>query len=196
MVIAHHLVMNGYGTWLSNDLRGSGSTEVRKLELRDLGPIHFGRKLIQPTRSELKAFHREAEPLLDFDVAWFDAAARDCISDAARRVISDHGYICYAWSNCSNHSHGMIRAHRDPGHLMWQHFADATRDALRESGLFSSDHPVWSDRPYVVFKHDVRAVETGIEYIIENPTKEGLPVQKYDFVTPYDGWPLHKRRGR
>jgi hypothetical protein len=34
VLIAHHLVLSGYGTWLSNDPRGSGSDETRKNELR------------------------------------------------------------------------------------------------------------------------------------------------------------------
>lgn len=43
IVIAHHLVMTLYGHWLPNDLRGSGSEELRNPELEELGPIHFGR---------------------------------------------------------------------------------------------------------------------------------------------------------
>ena len=58
VTIAVHLIFSGYGTWLPNDPRGSGSDEVRKLELDDLGPIHFGRKAEQPSRDELRAFHR------------------------------------------------------------------------------------------------------------------------------------------
>ncbi len=193
VTIAHHLVLNGYGTWLSNDLRGSGSTEVRKPELRVLGPAHFGRKRVQPSRADLKAFHRAAEPLLKFKVAWFDAAARDVIAAAAERVVRERGYTCYGYCNCANHTHAMLRAHRDTGHVMWHHVADAARADLHAAGLFAADHPVWSNRPYVVFKTDVPAVERGVGYIDDNPEKEGLPRQHHAFVTPYDGWPLHRK---
>ena len=69
MTIAIHLILSGYGTWLSNDPRGSGSTETRAIELRTLGPVHHGRKPahLQPSRQELRAFYREAEPLLKYD---------------------------------------------------------------------------------------------------------------------------------
>jgi hypothetical protein len=61
MTIGHHLILSGYGTWLPNDPRGSGSLTIRKDELNDLGPVHHGRKRKQPPRSELKSFYREAE---------------------------------------------------------------------------------------------------------------------------------------
>ena len=38
--LASHLVLHGYGHWLSNDPRGSGSESVRKDELKTLGEIH------------------------------------------------------------------------------------------------------------------------------------------------------------
>ena len=42
IIIAHHLVLTLYGHWLSNDLRGSGSTETRKPELKDSVPCTTG----------------------------------------------------------------------------------------------------------------------------------------------------------
>jgi hypothetical protein len=57
IVIAHHLVLMGYGHWLPNEIRGSGSDEIRNDLLKELGEIHLGRKRQQPSLSELKAFH-------------------------------------------------------------------------------------------------------------------------------------------
>jgi hypothetical protein len=64
IVIAHHLVATLYGHWLSNDPRGSASTETRRPELDDLGPVHFGRERIQPPKKDIKDFYRRAEPRL------------------------------------------------------------------------------------------------------------------------------------
>ena len=193
VTLAHHLVFYGYGGWLANDPRGSGSTEVRTPALQALGPAHFGRKVVQPPRQELRAFHRAAEPRLKFDVAWFAAAARDVIAAAAAQVVRDRGYTCHAFCNCANHTHVMNRAHRESGREMWFHIADATRAALRAAGLFPMDHPVWSDRPYVVFKTNVPAVRSGIVYIDDNPEKERLPRQHHEFVTPYVSGPPRRR---
>ena len=76
IIIAHHLILSGYGHWLPNDPRGSGSEEIREEKLSDLGPIHHGRKQIQPPRRELKQFYRDANLLLDFEPIWFDDAKR------------------------------------------------------------------------------------------------------------------------
>jgi hypothetical protein len=61
---------------LSNDTRGSGSDEVRKEELKDLGEIHVGRKPVQPPRDELRRFYRKAKPLLDHDTVCFSGRGR------------------------------------------------------------------------------------------------------------------------
>ena len=79
-VIAHHLVLGGYGHWLGNDPRGSGSTEVRAEKFEDLGPVHFGRKRDQPSRAEIRDFYREAEPRLEYSMLWFDERARESSS--------------------------------------------------------------------------------------------------------------------
>ena len=67
VILASHLVFTGCAHWLSNDPRGSGSTETRKDELRELGDIHHGRKRLQPPRDELKNFHRAAEDRLQHE---------------------------------------------------------------------------------------------------------------------------------
>src|SRR5262249_26026895 len=63
-VLAHHLIWTGYGHWLPNDPRGSGSMSIFKEELRPLGAIHFGRKTIQPRRSNVQEFYAKADELL------------------------------------------------------------------------------------------------------------------------------------
>lgn len=194
MTIAHHLVFSGYGTWLSNDLRGSGSTEIRKNELSDLGPIHVGRKRVQPARSELREFYRRAEPLLDFKVLWFDDPVRRAIGEAFGRVIAERGYTAWACAVCSNHAHLLPRIHRDDALTMWHAFADASREAVRALPGIPPDHPVWSDRPYKVFLETPPEVEGRVGYIWGNPLKEGLEEQRWPFVVLYDGWPLRHRR--
>jgi hypothetical protein len=58
--------------WAVNDPRGSGSREFGDLKFEPLGPIHFGRKPDgeQPTRDELRDFHRRHGEVLNFPVLW------------------------------------------------------------------------------------------------------------------------------
>lgn len=158
-IIAHHLVFYAYGQWLSNDLRGSGSAETRKESLRGLGPVHQGRKPPeeQPTRGEIKAFYREAAPLLNHPVVWFDDAKRQAVGEAFGKVVAARGYLCWACAVCSNHAHALIRVHRDEGHAIWAYLAEAAAMSMREI-LRLSDHPVWADRPYDVYKQTPDAV--------------------------------------
>src|SRR5688500_20024271 len=105
IILASHLVFMGYGHWLPNDPRGSGSTEIRKADFSGLGDIHFGRKDDQPKRDELREFFREAEPLLDHDILWCDERWRQTIACAFAEVIRQHGYTVWACAILRNHAH-------------------------------------------------------------------------------------------
>jgi hypothetical protein len=85
LVLGHHLILTGYGHWIANDPRGSGSTELRQEKFGDLGSVHFGRKRIQPSREAVKSFYRAANPRLDFKPMWFDGGRKD-IGKAFSRV--------------------------------------------------------------------------------------------------------------
>lgn len=194
MIIAHHLIWTLYAHWLANDLRGSGSTELRDEKFGPLGPIYRGRKpaRLQPSRSELRAFHKRAEPLLKFPRFWIDDAKRQALRDAIAGVIAEKKYTVWACAILSNHMHLVIRVHRDDALAMWNVIADATRLALREFGDVGPTHPAWSTRPYKVFLRTPDEVRGRIEYVELNPDKEGLPRQQFDFLQPYNNWPLHK----
>ena len=185
VILGAHLVFHGYGHWLSNDPRGSGSHEVRKEDLKDLGEVHFGRKRVQPPRSELRQFYCKAEPLLDHETIWFREAHRDAIGAAFGKAATERGYTLWACAVCSNHAHVVSRTHRDRSDWIWLHLANAATRALREKGLVPPDHPVWSDRPYKVFLYTADDVTDRVGYVEENPQKEGLPPQSWPFVKPY-----------
>lgn len=185
-IIASHLVFHGYGHWLSNDPRGSGSETIRKEELKDLGEIHHGRQRVQPPRDQLREFYKDARPLLDHELIWFRTARmRQVIAEAFGRAAADRGYTLWACAVCSNHGHAIARTHRDRAEVIWQHLADAARDALRAAQLVPPNHPVWSHRPYKVFLRTPDDVVGRIDYVGDNPGKEGLPRQRWDFVQPY-----------
>jgi hypothetical protein len=97
MIIGHHLIWTIYGHWLPNDLRGSGSSAIREERFVPLAPIHHGRKpaRLQPSRQELKAFHKQAEPLLKRHRFWIDIAKRQVIADAFADVIADRKYTVW-----------------------------------------------------------------------------------------------------
>jgi REP element-mobilizing transposase RayT len=190
IIIGHHLVLHGYGHWLPNDPRGSGSQEIRQERLEDLGPVHYGRKKVQPPRNVLRDFSSEAKERLDFEPLWFDDAKRQALGESIATVVRKKGYTVWACAVLKNHVHLCVRRHRDDAKTMWAAFADKTRAGLCLFANVPDAHPIWSARPYKVFLYTPEDVRRVIAYIGGNPEKESLARQSWPFVTPYDGWPL------
>jgi hypothetical protein len=94
MVIAYHLVWTAYGTWLPNDLRGSGSRTVISRKLAALGDAQYGRKRVQPARADIRSFYDDAAPLLVHPVIRFDAKQRNIIGQAPGEAIRQRPYTC------------------------------------------------------------------------------------------------------
>jgi len=193
IIIGHHLILHAYGQWLPNDPRGSGSEELREEKLADLGPIHHGRKVVQPPRRELKEFYRQAEPMLDFPTVWFDDAKRQAIGESFGRVVRSRRYTVWGCAILDNHAHVCIRRHRDDAARMWSALAGESSESLRLFADVGDDHPVWSHRPYKVFLYTPDDVRRVVSYIEANPAKERLAGQSWSFVKPYDVFPFHRR---
>lgn len=140
----------------------------------------------------MAVFTRAAARRLDFAPLWFDDAKRQAVGGSVGKVVSRVGYTVWACAVLKNHMHLCVRRHRDDAQAMWRHFADQTRDELQLVRDVPDEHPVWSTRPYKVFLYTSDDIRRVIKYIEANPAKEGLQPQRWDFVTPYDGWP-HRR---
>jgi hypothetical protein len=102
IIIAHHLVLHGYGFWLRNDPRGSGSVEFHDQKFANLGPIHTGRKAVQPSRGELKKFWEQSRPRLDYPLVWFDEAKRQATAEAFAEVIRHERYTAWGCAVLAN----------------------------------------------------------------------------------------------
>jgi REP element-mobilizing transposase RayT len=193
-VLAHHLILSGYGFWSANDLRGSGSDEIREHKFDELGPIHHGRKRLQPTRAELRAFHEKVTPKLEHASMWFDERHRTLIGQAFGDVASRCGYTVWEYFIGSNHAHLCVRAHRDKYETMWQNLAAQARTSLIAANLAPEMHPVWANRPWSTFCITPDDILRTNDYIRDNAPKEGLPVQHWPFVRPYTVPPSATRK--
>jgi hypothetical protein len=163
--IAHHLLLHAYGHWLPNDLRGSGSDELRQEKFDHWGTIHKGRKKVPPSRKELREFSQDAKPILDFEPLWFDAEMRQSIGKAFGELMEETGYTVWACAILKNHVHLCVRRHRDDAVTIWKKFADTSRSALLPFDVIDDGHPVWSDRPYKVFLYSPEEIWRTIKYI-------------------------------
>ena len=185
MVIAHHLILTGYGHWLPNDPRGSTSREVVAGKLWGLGELHQGRKFPQPSRQVVKSFHRDAQHQLEHPVLWFDAAKRQVIADAFAQTMQDCRYTCFACAILSNHAHVIIRKHRDRAETMIDHLRTESSARLCRLADFPDNHPVWNTGHYKKFLFTPEDITRTVAYIRDNPMRERIPEQNFPFVKVY-----------
>jgi hypothetical protein len=92
----------------------------------------------------------------------------------------------------SDHVHLLLRKHKHLAEEMTHELQHASRERLRAINLRSADHPTWTGGGgWKVFLDHPDEVRRTIGYIENNPLPLGLPKQRWSFVKPYDGWPLH-----
>jgi hypothetical protein len=191
IVIAHHLIWTLYGWWLPNDLRGGTSTEVRCPWIRGLADLHFGRKKIQPASRDIHAFYEEAGQSLKHPLLELSADAIEHVAQGFAVTVSQFKYTCYACAILRDHVHLIIRKHKHTAEEMIANLQEFSRLRLSAAGLRSPGHPTWVRGGWKVFLDLPEEVQRTIKYIEDNPLPYGHPVQRWDFVKKYDGWPLH-----
>ncbi|MCY2925712.1 MAG: hypothetical protein NT031_09765 [Planctomycetota bacterium] len=192
IVIAYHLVFTGYGWWLPNDPRGSMSKSIRHDVLADLGELHYGRKAVQPASGVIGGFYDRAPDLLKHDLSEFSAREIAEIAASFGGCVASRPYTVYACAIMGDHVHLLIRKHRDRAEEMIDRFQSVSRLRLRDLGLRPCDHPIWGGPGWKVFLDHPDEIPRTIRYIEDNPVKQGLPRQTWEFVKAYDGWPLHE----
>lgn len=192
-VIAYHLCWTAYGVWMPNDPRGSGSREVATLQIAELGELHYGRKRVQPPPAIVREFQQAAEELLKYSAIRFDSQHVDAIAEAFAETIAEETYTCYACAVMPDHAHLVIRKHLHRAEKMIDLLQEASRLRLSSDKLIPREHPCWTSGGWHGFLDSPAAVCRAIRYVENNSVKAGLPAQTWGFVTPYDGWPYHKR---
>jgi REP element-mobilizing transposase RayT len=190
MVIAYHLIWTIYGSWLPNDLRGSGSRIVASRKLAALGDVHFGRKRVQPRRGEVREFYEDAEPMLVHPVIRLDTKQRATVGACIGEVIAATPYTCWACAVMPDHLHLVMRKHRDSAEEMIERLQNATRAGLNRERLVPDGHPVWTVGSWKTFLDSADAVRSCVRYVEGNPERERMAPQAWPFVVQYDGWPF------
>jgi REP element-mobilizing transposase RayT len=142
----------------------------------------------------VREFYERAHPLLKHPVISFDETQIDAIAAAFAHVIATQNYTCYACAIMPDHLHILIRKHKHRAEEMIENLQDQSRIDLRAAVLVPMDHPVWTHNSgWKVFLDTPDDIWRTIKYINDNLRKAHRPAQRWDFVTPYDNWPLHNR---
>jgi REP element-mobilizing transposase RayT len=162
MILAFHSIISCYGFWLPNEPRGSWSSFVASWELFRFGPA----TKVQTHRS---VAHRP-----------YNRAQAKIVGQSLQLL----PYVILALAIMPDHLHAVI-AHTERnirkivGHIK----AEATRN-LRAESMFL-EHSPWADHGWNVYLDSVEDVLRAIEYVNNNPIREGLPIQRWNCVVSY-----------
>ncbi len=188
MVAGFHLIWTAYGWWLPNDPRGSSSHEIRIEKITNLGELHYGRKLVQPSGMEIKQFYDQAKDVVKHPLLALEDKEIEIVARSFSQVIEERRYTCYACAIMPDHIHVLSRKHRDHAETMIENLQRASREEMIQVGRRASTHPVWGGPGWKVFLHTQQDFIREINYIQQNPIKANRPSQTWSFVKDYDGW--------
>ena len=187
MILASHVIFGAYGFWLPNDPRGSWSDFVGSWELFRYGPAtkvttrHS--RAADPHDRQLRLAAKQA---LKFPPVVFDGHQALAVSQGFSRAAEESGYVFYACAILPEHVHAVIGRHpRDIKRIVGHIKGRATQE-LHEQALFpNDDRPVWAESCWKVYIDNVQHLRNAIQYVYDNPVKEGKNPQTWSFVRPY-----------
>lgn len=194
-VIAYHCVLSTHGFWLPNDPRGSGSSEVRYKPLRKFGPA----TLVTHTRSVAavphdRAMRLAAKAAMKYPPVVLTGRQAPAVGVGFGKQVKTSGYRIHACSILPCHVHLVISRH----HYDIEQVGRLLRQAATTQLLGENLHPfanhrrangtlpsVWGQDFWKVFVYTPEGVCEKIQYVEDNPIKEGKKRQVWPFLVPY-----------
>ena len=192
MILAYHAIVTAYGFWLPNDPRGSWSDFIRAWEL-----LHFGEATKTDARRSVARKPHDAQKRaaakkwLQYPPVVFDGRQALAVAKGFELAIEEGDYKVLACSILPEHVHLVIRRHeRKPQQIASHLKARATQRLKAEQrhplAAFSRDDgslpSPWARRAWVVYIDREERVPKTIEYVENNPLREGKKPQRWGFV--------------
>ncbi len=195
-VLAYHVVLGNYGFWLPNDPRGSGSVEVRSERLKPFGRASY----VESRRSVAGAAHDRRLRLAAKDAlvrppVVFDGHQALSVGRGFATAIAASGHVLHACSILPQHTHLVIRRH----HYSIEQVVRRLRQSATNRLLADGRHPfaaersstgrlpsVWGQDFWKVFLFTSEQIRRAIEYVEQNPERDGKKPQRWKFVVPFD----------
>lgn len=195
MVLASHVIFGAYGFWLPNDERGSWSDFVGAWEL-----LRFGKATTVNVRESLArrpfdpALRAAAKAALKHPLVTFTGVQARAIGRGFGQYAAKAGLNVLACAILPQHVHLVLARHRLMVESLTNHLKGAaTRQLIEENIHPQAAHQGRLRRPpkafargeWKVFLNDKRDILRAIAYVENNPLREGLPRQRWSFVTPF-----------
>src|SRR5947209_19999 len=131
MTLAYFLTFTTYGTWLPGSAKGKGSVDAQHNV--------YGTPFLEPNAGREQAA-REAMVQPAYVLS---AAERDIVSKAIVELARERGWRLWALHVRTNHVHAVVSAECDPGRIMSDMKARASRE-LTAAGFDNAQRRRWT----------------------------------------------------
>jgi REP element-mobilizing transposase RayT len=186
-MLASHIVFGAYGFWLPNDPRGSWSEFVWSINLRKFGPP----KKPDSARSQARIEHdhgkrRAAKAALAYPEVQFSDEQVAVVAGGFQQAIEEAGYVVFACAIMPGHVHLVVRAHRRTPSKIAGHLKSRATQHLHKSTVWGDlARPVWGEKCWKVYLDEPDDVAEAVDYVDQNPLRDGLPAQHWPFIVPW-----------
>lgn len=193
MVLAYHIIFTAYGFWLPNDPRGSWSDFVWAWKLARFGPAT--KTTTRQSVAQAPHDHRQrlaAKTALKHSPVHFTGVQARAIGRGFHDAQTSGNYRIHACSILPEHVHAVVLRHpqRDietiGNHLkarastfLVNEELHPFQDAIGRRGRRPSP---WSESFWQVYLDSTADIQRAVEYVHNNPVKEGLRPQHWPFV--------------
>ena len=198
VIHGYHLIITAYGFWLPNDPRGSWSEAIRKWELARYGQTtqSFERRSLDELTPEEIAQRDAALNSLVYPAVTLSGYQALAVGRGFGTQVAKSNYTVWACSILPEHVHLVIARHT----YKVEQIAILLKGAATRKCIESNCHPLsryaepgrrpprmWAEHEWKVYLDSEEAIENAINYVEENPVKEGKPKQTWSFVQPFEG---------
>jgi hypothetical protein len=154
MALAYFITFSTYGTWLHGSAKGQGSVDSEH--------NIYGTPFVEPD-AQREAAEREMMAQAPYVMS---AAERDIVCKAIVDLARDRGWQLLAVHVRTNHVHVVVSAERDPGRIMSDIKARASRD-LTLAGFDKSQRRRWTRHGSTLHLFRKDQVEAKIHYTLD-----------------------------
>ena len=165
MALAYFITFHTYGTWLHGTSKGKGSV--------DLGHNQYGEEFVAPD-AQREAEARENMPQPPYTMS--SAGEREIVCQAIISLCRQRGWQLLAVHVRTNHVHAVVQAGIDPGRVMSDMKARASRELTR-AGFDDANRRRWTRHGSTLHLFDEAAVADKIDYTLN---RQGAMLAYYD----------------
>ena len=164
MALAYFITFSTYGTWLHGTSKGKGSVDREHNQ--------HGMPFVEPDeRREVQARDEMKQPAYTMQ-----AAEREIVREEIVALCREKGWQLLALHVRSNHVHVVVAVERDPGRVMSDMKARASRELTR-GGFDDAKRKRWTRHGSTLHLFDEATVAEKIDYTLN---RQGAPMAFYD----------------